>query len=459
MASPTSSLTIPTFTGSSTYSSSFQQVLTTAVERADLPIQELQVNVNNLTNQESALNSLESSFQSLSSALQAIGTAATGSVSASVSDPTVVSAAATSSALSGTYSIQVDSPGSYSTAMSQKGSPVITDPTTQGLSSASSFTLTANGTTTTITPENGSLEALASAINSSSAGAQATIINYGSSASPDYRLVVTSTSLNGDDLQLAASTAGSPDLLGTVSPGSPATYQVNGSTTILQSNSPQVTLSPGLTVTLLKASPASGGVTTPDTITVSTNYSTLQTALSNFATAYNSTFSAVEQQTGNNQGALAGQSIVYTMQNILESLPEYSSGTGSVSSLNELGLQVDDKGVMTFDASVFSGQNTAAIQQFLGSATSSGFMQAATNALSSVDDSTSGDIQTENTELQSQIDAQNTQITNKQAQLSLMETNLEQELTQADAAIADLQEQKTFYTELFQAQYPSGTAA
>lgn len=458
MGSTSSSLTIPTFTGSSSFSSSFQQVLTTAVERADLPIQELQVNVNDLTNQQSALISLESSFQSLSSALQAIGTAATGTVSASVSDPTVVSAAATSSALAGTYSIQVDSPGSYSTAMSQAGSPVITDPTTGGLSSAPSFTLTANGTATTITPENGSLEALASAINSSSAGAQATIINYGSNASPDYRLVVTSTSLNGDDVQLAASTAGSPDLLGSVSPGTPATYQVNGSSTILQSSSPQVTLSPGLTVTLLKASPTSGGITTTDTITVSTNYSTLQTALSSFASAYNSTFSAVEQQTGNNQGALAGQSIVYTMQNMLEGLAEYSSGSGSVSSLNELGLQVDDKGVMTFNASVFSGQNTAAVQQFLGSATS-GFMQAATNALSSVDDSTSGDIQAENTDLQDEITAQNTQITNKQAQLSLMETNLEQELTQADAAIAVLQQQKTFYTELFQAQYPSGTAA
>jgi flagellar hook-associated protein 2 len=447
MGSSPSSITIPTFTGSSTYSSSFQQVLNRAVEMAALPVQQLQIGVNNLTNQQSALNSLETSFQSLGAALQAIGAAVAGNASASVSDPTSLSASATSSALPGTYSIQVDSPGSYSTAISQAGSPVVTDPTTQSISSASSFTLTANGTTTTVTPANGSLEGLASAINTSSAGVQATIVNIGSGASPDYRLVVTSTSLNADPIQLTDSTSGSPDLLGTPTLGSPATYQVNGSSTILQSDSPQVTLAPGLTVTLLGTS--SG----PDTVTVATDYSALSNALSSFATAYNSAFSAVEQQTGQSGGALAGQSIVYTMQNMLESLSEYSSGAGPAADLLNLGLQVSDTGVMSFDASTFSALNPADVAQFLGSATTGGFLQAATNDLSSIDDSTSGDIASENTALQSQITSQNTQITNKENQITIMENNLLSELSQADAAIADLQEQKSYYTQLFQAQY------
>ena len=114
-----------------------------------------------------------------------------------------MSAATTSSALPGTYSIQVDGLGSYTTAMSQAGSTPVTDPTTQNISSASSFTLTVNGTNTTITPADGSLEGLAAAINSSSAGVQATIVNLGSNTSPDYRLVVTSTSLSPDSIQLS----------------------------------------------------------------------------------------------------------------------------------------------------------------------------------------------------------------------------------------------------------------
>jgi len=449
MGSSTSSITAPTFTGSSTFASSFQQVLTKAVSLADLPIQEIQANVNTETNEQSALNSLETSFQSLSSDLQAIGTAASGSYSATSSVPTEASATATSSALPGTYSIQVNSPGSYSTAMSGSGSPVVTDPTTQSISSATSFTLTVNGTTTTITPTDSSLEGLANAINDSSAGAQATIVNIGSSSSPNYQLVVTSTSLNNDTVELSDS---SGDLLGTPTLGAAASYQVNGSSTVLSSDSSQVTLAPGLTVTMLAAS------STPATITVAADSTTLQNALSTFANDYNSTFSAVQQQMGQSGGALAGQDIIYTMQNALESLVQYSSGSGAVSDLNDLGLSVDDSGVMTFSASTFSALNAADVTQFLGSATTGGFMQNATNALTTIDDSTTGDIQSENTTLQSEITTENSQITDKTSQLSIMETNLEQELSQADATIADLQEQKSYYTELFQAEYPSSTS-
>jgi flagellar hook-associated protein 2 len=449
MATSASPISVPTFNGSSTFSSSFQQVLTRAVQQASLPMQQMQNNVSDLTSQQTALTQLESTFQSLDTALQNIGSASGGSPSASVSDPSVVSAATTSSALPGTYSIQVDSLGSYSTAMSQAGSTTVTDPTTQNISPASSFTLTVNGTNTTITPADSSLEGLASAINSSSAGVQATIVNLGSNSSPDYRLVVTSDSLGSlgsNGIQLSD---GSSDLLGNVSGGAPATYQVNGSSTVLQSDSNQVTLSPGLTVTLLGTSSEAA------TITVSTDYSSLQSALSNFATAYNSAVGGVGQQIGQNAGALSGDSIVYTLNDVLQSISQYSSGSGAVASLNDLGLSVDSTGQMSFDASTFSAQSPTAVAQFLGSATAGGFMQAATNALSSVDDMNTGDLETEYSALQDQINQQNQLIQDEQTRISDMETNLENQLSQADAAIAVLQSQKTYYQDLFQAEYPA----
>jgi len=448
MASSSSAITAPTFNGSSTFSSSFQQVLTRAVDTASLPMQQTQNDVTTATSQQTALTQLGSDFDSLSTAVQAVDSASGGSLSATVSDSSSVSASASSSALPGTYSIQVDTTGSYTTTMSAAGSPAITDPTTQSISSASSFTLTINGTQTTITPTDGSLEGLANAINAASADAQATIVNLGSNSSPDYRLVVTGTSLNDDDIQLTAGTSTTP-LLSTISEGSAATYQVNGSSTVLQTTSPQVTLAPGLTVTIL------GTSTAPDTVTVAADYSSLQTALTNFATAYNTAFSAVEQQVGQNGGALTGESIVYELQDMLEGLAAYSSGSGSVSSLADLGLTVDDTGQMSFDASTFSGLNQSDISQFLGSATSGGFLQSATNALTSADDPTTGDIETDYSGLQSQINADNQTISNDQASITLMETNLQSELTQADAAIATLQSQKTYYADLFQAEYPS----
>jgi flagellar hook-associated protein 2 len=332
--------------------------------------------------------------------------------------------------------------------MSQAGSTAVTDPTTQSISSASSFTLTVNGKNTTVTPADGSLEGLANAINSSSAGVQATIVNLGSNASPDYRLVVTGTSLSADAIQLSD---GASNLLEEppVSTGAPATYRVSGSSTELQSNSRQVTLAPGLTVTMLGAS------SQPDTITVSTDYSSLQNALSNLATAYNSAVSLLSQQRGQNGGALAGESIVSTLTGVLQRISQYSSGSGSVASLTDLGLSVDANGQMSFDASAFNGQDAAAITQFLGSASSGGFMQAASSALTSVDDATSGALVTQSNSLQDTIDTQNQHITDDESRISDMETNLENELTQADAAIATLQSQKTYYADLFQAEYPA----
>src|SRR5580692_11247602 len=113
--SSTGAINVPTFSGSSTFSSAFQNVLTNAVNEASIPMEQMQDGVTTLTNQQSALTQLESTFQSLDASLQSIGSATGGSPSASVSNPSVVSATTTSSALSGTYSIEVTSLGSNST--------------------------------------------------------------------------------------------------------------------------------------------------------------------------------------------------------------------------------------------------------------------------------------------------------------------------------------------------------
>ncbi|MGD0510892.1 MAG: flagellar filament capping protein FliD, partial [Candidatus Micrarchaeaceae archaeon] len=67
-------------------------------------------------------------------------------------------------------------------------------------------------------------------------------------------------------------------------------------------------------------------------------------------------------------GALTGQSIVYELSSVLQAVSQYSSGSGSIGSLTDLGLGVDDTGQMSFDASAFSAQSAAAVTQFLGSA-------------------------------------------------------------------------------------------
>ena len=105
---PASSSSAITFNGSSTYSSAFQQVITRAVGIASLPMEALQAQVTTLTSQQSTLSGIGATFSALQSALQAIGTAAAGAPTAQVSNSSGVSAVASSGALPGTYTIQVD---------------------------------------------------------------------------------------------------------------------------------------------------------------------------------------------------------------------------------------------------------------------------------------------------------------------------------------------------------------
>ena len=442
MASSTSPVSTIAFNGSSSYSSDFQTVLNRAVQLASLPEQQMQNNVNDLTTQEQAIAGLEANFASLQGAMQSIQSSAQGSPSASANS-SAVSVSAAGTALVGAYSIQIDSVGASTSTLSNAGSTAVTDPTTANISSATSFTLTVNGKTTTISPTGTSLESLATAINTAGAGVQATIVNVGGSSSADYRLAVTSTELGPDTIQL---NDGTNDLLSTLSTGAMAKYKLNGGTTDVQSNSSQVTIAPGLTAKLVQTTSA------PVSIAVNNDFTGLENALSTFASTYNSTVDALAQQRGQSGGALAGQSIIYSLNDILTNMTGYTSSSGAVASLSDLGLSLDSTGHLSFSQTTFSGANTSAVQQFLGSATS-GFVQAANAALSSVTDSTNGIITGESNALQTQITNENTQISQEQSRITDLQNNLQQQLSAADATIANLQAQKTYYTNLFAAEY------
>ena len=450
--SATSSLSTPiTFNGQSTFSSSFQQVLQRAVSIASLPMQELQDSVDTLEGQQTDLSSLQSAFSSLQSAVQAISSAMTGDVSASSSDSNVVSAAAQSTTLPGTYSIQVSDVGSSTTTISSAGTTPVTDPTSENISTSSNYTLTVNGTTTTITPAGDTLDALADAINNANAGVSATIVNLGSNSSADYRLAIASTELGPDTIQL---NDGTNDLLTNAQTGTLAQYTVNGNASnVLSSSSDQVTLAPGLTATLVSADP---GQTV--NITVAASESNLSSALSSFATAYNSAVSAVTGETGQNGGALAGQSLVYELQDTLSQIAQFTGSSGSVQSLSDLGLDLSDTGTLSFDSSQFNGLSSSGIQQFLGGLTTGGFLQTANNALSTIADPTTGMLTTEFNNIEDEITNDDNQISNDQTEVNTIQTNLTSQLSAADAAIAVLQEQSTYYTNLFQTENANNIA-
>jgi flagellar hook-associated protein 2 len=340
-------------------------------------------------------------------------------------------------------------------ALSQAGDPPVTDPTSESISSSSSFTLTVNGVSNTITPSGSSLEDLASAINAAGDGVQATIVNVGSNSSADYRLSLTSNNVGPDTIDLYDDS--SNDLVSSLSGGNYAEYEVNGGTTDIQGTSSQVTLSPGLTVNLLAQS------SSPVTITVANNTSGLESALSGFVTAYNTAVTDIQKNEGQNGGALQGDPLIYTLTDTLNQIAQFTSGSGSgsVASLSDLGIILEANGQLSFDQGVaLASANPTDVQTFLGSIGSSGFLQIANTDLTTASDPNTGLIAGDFNSVQAQITSDNTQIANDQLNITQLQTNLTAQLSQADAAIATLQSQDTYFQELFQAQYgTNGTSS
>jgi flagellar hook-associated protein 2 len=445
---PDLSVTDPqsTTTGSSSFSTDLQSAVTRALQIAALPSQLVQADMNTVSGESQELTQLSSLFGSLQTSLQSLSSAtSTGTQTATPADPSIVQATLTGSALPGSYSVDVLNPGSESSAMSVALQPPVTDPTGQSISQSNSFTLTVNGTTYTIQPPSQNLNSLAQAINDSGAPVQAVIVNLGSPSSPDYRLVLQATALGDGGIQLTDSNNNA--LLSTLNTGSNASYTVNGQPPAgISTSSSTVTIAPGLNVNL-----EAEGTTT---VTVAASLSSVSNALSSFVGAYNSAVAEVQKNQGQSGGALTGNGIILTMQQVLEQLGAYSSGNSSITNLTQLGVTFTQQGTLSFDPTVIAGLSQTQMQDamtFLGGPTTGGFLQFATNSLDSLTDPTSGAITLQNQEYTTETNNDQTKLTNDQNQLTQLQNNLNTQMAQANALIATLQNENTFLQGLFQA--------
>jgi flagellar hook-associated protein 2 len=437
----------PAATGLSAYAADLQNALNRSIGLAALPLQLLQTQQSQLSSESSALSALDVQFSALQSTISNLSSASQSLVSSSVSDGTVLSASVGAGAQPGAYVVKVTDPGSFSTAISADTLPTVSDPTTHSISSSSTFTLTVGGVTHSITPASNTLNALADAINAdASAGVQATVVNIGPSTAPDYRLSLQSNTLGNVAIQLSV---GASNLLTSLTTGTQAQYQVNGlPAPPISSDSRSVTVSPGVTVNLLKAGTS--------TITVSESASSISNALSTFVTSFNATVDEVNKSRGQSAGPLSGQSIVFDLGRSLHSLANYSGAGGGFTSLNNLGLSFDTNGHLTLDPSVLSnvgGSQLSDLVSFLGSPTSGGFLQFATDQMNAIEDPATGMLKTAITSNSDQITHENQLISDQQNQINQLQTSLQAKMAAADAAISQIEQQLSYFTGLFQSMY------
>jgi flagellar hook-associated protein 2 len=437
----------PASTGLSSYAADLQNALNRSVGLAALPLQLLQSQQSQLSSQSSALSSLDTRFSVLQSTISNLNSASQNLLASTVSDPTVITASTGAGALPGAYTVKVADPGSSSSSISANTLPVVTDPASQSISASSTFTLTMGGVPQTITPAANNLNSLAAAINAAAgASVQATIVNVGPPTAPDYRLSLQSNTLGSVSLQLSV---GPTNLLTTLTTGTPAQYQVNGSpATPISTNSRTVTIAPGITVNLLKAGTS--------TLTVSQDASSVANAISTFVTAFNGTVDELDKSFGQNAGPLNGQSIVFDLKQSLHALASYTGGAGSFTSMSNLGLSFDTSGHLSFDPTALSsasGTQFSDLTSFLGNATSGGFLQFATNLLNGVEDPTTGSIKTAISSTADQITHENQLISDQQDKINQLQSSLQAKMAAADASIAQIEQQLSYFTGLFQSMY------
>lgn len=449
-ASTAASLTAPpTFSGISKFAASLQQVLTRAVGIASLPLSLDQQRIADLQTTQNDVQGLDTAFTNLQQSVASLqNTITSGLLSASTSDESTVTATVGAGTTAGTYTISVGNLGSFSTALSVAGSTPVSDPASQGISSSTGYNLWLGTTKIVINAASADLQDVVSAINAESGGqVQATLVNVGSTAAPDYRLSLQSSALTSDVIDLKDSSGA--DLIASATGGAPASYSVDKSAPI-QSGSRTATLSPGLTVSLIGQS-AAGASTT---ITVSNNASALASAFSSFAGAYNAAVDAINQYHGQNAGALQGDSLLQTLTNALGQLGTYSNGSPATALAN-YGITLDKTGQLSVDTGAFTTAGNANFAQLLttlGSTTTGGFLETAQNLLNGIEDPATGAIKTEEKSVAADITTAQNNVANEQATVNQIQTNLTHQIALADSTLAELETQVTYVTGLF-AQY------
>ncbi|HTS28181.1 MAG TPA: flagellar filament capping protein FliD [Bryobacteraceae bacterium] len=319
------------------------------------------------------------------------------------------------------------------------------DSTPDPLGNPTTYNLIVGGKSYTVLPTDNSAQSVAAAINQQYGSlVTATVVN-GPGGVSDPRIQLTSTQTTPTTLDLQKTSS----LQNMEVTGALATYEMLNTGKSVSSNTRTVTVAPGVNLTLEAQSNG------PLDVIVTRSTTALDSALSQFADTYNATVDLVDTQHGQSSGSLQGQSILSSLSQALSSIATYGSTTGSISSLEALGLKLGTDGHFTYEVGnlwTSEYQNSAGVTAFLGSTTGGGFLKTATDALNNLEASGTGLLKLTEQQMQSRITSLGTQISQKTDQLQQLQQNLQTRMAAADAMIAQMQQQYSYLNDMFQAQ-------
>ncbi len=421
------------FTGVSTYSSDFQQIIANAVAVAEQPVTALQNQVTDNSSKNASLQAMDPDVAALGNDVAALGALASSQgLAASSSDPGTVSVINTGATAPATYTVS----DITSLAAAASETSLIGYTATQAVSTSGTVSLVVGSKSYSLDltgAGDNNVAGLANAINNAGAGVNATILTTGTA---NY-LVVSANNSGATTLQL---TDGGTALISDTNQGSNASFELNG-IPITQSSNNVAGIIPGVSFTLENTLPA-GSVT----LSLASDASQLSSALQSMVTDYNTLVTQVQAQQGPSAGPLSGDLLIEQISSDMQQLVTYwnPSTTSSVRSLSDLGVTFSDTGQMSFDQDTFNALSDTQLADafsFLGSSTT-GFGALASN-FTQLTDPISGLIETEETGLNQTNTDLNNQIATLNAHVAQVQADATTEAQQADANVAELQSQQS----------------
>jgi flagellar hook-associated protein 2 len=426
------------------YATDFQAILNKAVQTAEVPLTQLQTQDTAVLSQETALGSLQSSVAAVTSSLTALGTdGSSGALSASSSDPSSVTATDSGATAPATYTI--NSVTTVATAASETSltsyADSATTPITTGTANPGEMQLMV-GTTPynfALSTANNNLSGLVSQINGLGAGVTASILT----TSGGNYLSLQANSTGATTLQLNDDSSGTEtNIITSANQGTNAVFYLNNIKISQASNTVNNVIS-GLTFNIV--APTSSAVT----LTLASDPTQLTNDLQTFVTNYNALVTAVQAQVGGSNGALIGDSTINQLQQTMQHLTAYfSSTTGSVQSLSDLGVTFNGTdGAATFDPTVIGGMSSSELTDalnYIGSTTTG--LGAFSGTFDQFSDPVTGLIQTEITSDKASDANLQTQIDTTTDNINTMQQNLATQIEQADTLESEYESQQTELT-------------
>lgn len=396
-----------------------------------------------------------SSYQSINTKMSALLTAAKA-----LNDPTAwKGSVATSSSDAATATTTAGTSGSLTFRVKQLATAhsVIygghVAATTDSIMTGASFGITVNGTTTTITPTNGSLASVVDAVNNTAnLGVRATAIQV----SPgQYTLQLTSATtgaasaftVNGIDSLGAANIATQGDNA-VLSVGTTNPVDVSSATNTFTG------LMSGLTITATKAQAATDA---PVTVTVASDTEGIASKVKAMVDAANATLSDIATQTKNKSGAIAGGPLAgnSSMQQLASTvLGTVSGGAGALGSFKDIGIELTRDGQLSFDKTKFLAALNAdpvKTQSYFNSATDAdangvkdGLADKMVNVATVATQSNTGTLQRLITSGNDAITDLNDRISDWDVRLETRRASLQRQFTAMETALGSLKNQSSW---------------